>query len=174
MCFLADSSPITSPTGSVLEYGVDSSRFILDTDLTDEISTKGAANARNVLSLPKRSRFPEQIGCLINWIAGAAGRCLRRFAGNLAFLKAVCRYGFLYQWWSSVCRRGRADRCTALGCVRTVPRANLVRRVNYLEAPRMAIAPTFRRWSLNCISRGLVDEYRMARISVLLEHLGYG
>jgi hypothetical protein len=34
----------------------------IDTGLTDEITAKGAANARNIISLPTKKGFPNQIG----------------------------------------------------------------------------------------------------------------
>jgi hypothetical protein len=113
----------------------------LDTDLTDEISTKGAANARNVLSLPKRSRFPEQIG-LINWIAAPQVE-FTPLRGKLGlFEKLFVDTDFFIN--GGVAFVGVEERTDVRpGVCTTVPPGKPCETSQLLRSSRMAIAPTF-------------------------------
>jgi outer membrane beta-barrel protein len=113
----------------------------LDTGLTDEISKKGAANSRNVRSLPINKNFPKQIG-LINYIAapqveftplrGKLGLFEKLFVDTDFFiLGGVALVGVEERQdvRSNICASAPAD--------------SVCQKSQTLRSSRMAIAPTF-------------------------------
>jgi hypothetical protein len=113
----------------------------IDTALTDEIKAKGAANARNVLSLPSRKYFPNQIG-QIQYIAAPQVE-FTPLRGKLGlFEKLFVDTDFFV--FGGVALVGVEER-TDVGkgvCVAT-PTSPQCQKSQGLRANRMAIAPTF-------------------------------
>lgn len=113
----------------------------LDTSLTEEISNKGAANARNVLSLPTRQKFPDQIG-LINWIAAPQVE-FTPLRGKLGlFEKLFVDTDFFINGGVALVGVEERTDVPPNACT-TVPPGEPCRKSQLLRSTRMAIAPTF-------------------------------
>ena len=116
-----------------------------DTNLTEQIAEKGQNNENNLLSLPTRAGFPNQIG-EIQWIA-APQAIFIPLRGKLGLFETlfVDTDFFIFAGAAFVGLEERADAIASAGdvnCVTPSPN-NYCTATQSNKASRMAIAPTF-------------------------------
>jgi outer membrane beta-barrel protein len=122
----------------------------LDTDLTDQIKSKGQSTEFNRLSLPTNKGFPKQIGHL-NFMVGAQATFIP-LRGKLALFQAAFVdtdfYLFLGAAMVNVQERSAVSAGAALACTnkeiyRTPAGQTSCERTQGASTTRLAIAPTF-------------------------------
>jgi outer membrane beta-barrel protein len=115
----------------------------LDTGLTDEVNTRGAANERNVLSLPNKKLFPNQIGKIL-YIAAPQVE-FTPLRGKLGLFEKVFvdTDFFLFGGVAFIGVEERADVLNKSTCSTVPPSAACTPASQNARSSRMAIGPTF-------------------------------